>query len=1124
MKKVSILLIIFILNVYQLMAQVELQKIAPLSPNAAAITKYGEIPVGYFTGVPSISVPLYTIQSRELSLPLTLSYHGGGIKVEENSSWVGLGWSLGSIPSISRQVNGLADELGYNSNVSYDGYSMKEIEDSVILAAPESWVESFRRQIFASQVDPEADIYFFSLLGKSGKFWWNQETSSFVTYPKSEVKIELTAGTFRITDEDGTIYLFTEYETSQSSGSQSGPTLRSAWYTSKIYNFNRTDSINFSYGSATTTSKTIAPYTYTIYGSCPSSDLTNTTVISIKYPDSIWFNNGYAKFTVQGSSRQDYNGGYALDKLKIYNSSNSLIKAYNFGYHYMSSTDNSGLCGVATGYEKKRLMLDEVDLIGANNVSVSKHSFLYDSTIASPCKVSAAQDYWGFYNGKTSNGNLIPSTAMVLSGGSPQLIGSADRRVDTAYSQFGILRRVIYPTGGYSDFEYENNKAGNNPSLPATFTVLSAALQGEAPEPITTDTYIDTFTVNNVANTHLNSNLGGAFLYAEIGAYGCDLSGGSSSCASFTIRGIDGTNSSYYGTVLPGNTQGWYVPNGNYEIKATFDQDTPAYDEFWFYVSWLAFDSLAESNAYNRNVGGLRIKKIQSYDQFGHSISRRYKYTTGFASDTSSGEIFGRPHFVVEDNTYTTSGAQCFALHADPNALSVTHSGSYIGYKRVFELMDSTGIEGMSEYHFTTAAEGIVSTSPYPPAESEEYLRGLPTLVANYRYKNGSYYPVKKIISEYTSALYDSLRSVSYKLRVVQPPNEATPYIYGQWEDAFYYTTPAWSALSKSYEIVYDQNDTTKYVETVTDYSYNSYNLLAMTKFLNSRGDTVKTLKYYPKDLSLSGTAETARQSLISKNNISTILKQEQLSNSTIRSEIKSNYKLFGTKVMTEELFQKRGAGTSESRIKFLKYDSYGNLISQQKTGDMVISYIYDYSNRLPVAEVENADSSSIAFTSFEADGKGGWTYSGTVSGTYFMTGSKSYNLSGGNITRAGLSNATYIISYWSKSGSVTVNSSGSTRTGKTVGDWTYYEHEVTGTSITVSGSVYIDELRLCPKGAVMKTFTHTPLIGVSSESDANGHISFYEYDSMGRLFLVKDEEGKIIRRIEYKYKATATE
>ncbi|HLZ88470.1 MAG TPA: hypothetical protein VKQ52_14540, partial [Puia sp.] len=56
---------------------------AIVSPNAAALGKYGELPVSYYTGIPNINIPLYEIKTGSLDLPISLSYHAGGIKVEE---------------------------------------------------------------------------------------------------------------------------------------------------------------------------------------------------------------------------------------------------------------------------------------------------------------------------------------------------------------------------------------------------------------------------------------------------------------------------------------------------------------------------------------------------------------------------------------------------------------------------------------------------------------------------------------------------------------------------------------------------------------------------------------------------------------------------------------------------------------------------------------------------------------------------------------------------------------------------------------------------------------------------------------------------------------------------------
>ena len=60
------------------------------NPTASSFGKYGDIPVSHFTGVPNISIPIYTLQEGKLTLPISLSYHASGVKMAELASWVGL--------------------------------------------------------------------------------------------------------------------------------------------------------------------------------------------------------------------------------------------------------------------------------------------------------------------------------------------------------------------------------------------------------------------------------------------------------------------------------------------------------------------------------------------------------------------------------------------------------------------------------------------------------------------------------------------------------------------------------------------------------------------------------------------------------------------------------------------------------------------------------------------------------------------------------------------------------------------------------------------------------------------------------------------------------------------------
>jgi hypothetical protein len=86
------------------------------SPTASSIARYGDVPVNECTGIPNIDIPLCQASANGFTLPVSLSYYAGGIKVEERAPWTGLGWSLRAGGMISRVVRGKPDESGYTGN------------------------------------------------------------------------------------------------------------------------------------------------------------------------------------------------------------------------------------------------------------------------------------------------------------------------------------------------------------------------------------------------------------------------------------------------------------------------------------------------------------------------------------------------------------------------------------------------------------------------------------------------------------------------------------------------------------------------------------------------------------------------------------------------------------------------------------------------------------------------------------------------------------------------------------------------------------------------------------------------------------------------------------------------
>lgn len=218
----------------------------PTSPEAALLGRFGDIPIGYYTGTASIAIPLYSLSVNGIEIPITLSYHSSGIKVEDQATWVGLGWDLSPEGSIVQEVRGKSDEEDFGnyctSNPSYDiflhrfdiflgtyGYlpQMGRQTSTGICDFPEIYplynydntegdpycaIDKLQRGFLVP------DIYNYNFGGFSGKFYINPETHQPVLIDKQEqIFFEKTSNdNIKATTLDGTIYNFGAVEKANS--------------------------------------------------------------------------------------------------------------------------------------------------------------------------------------------------------------------------------------------------------------------------------------------------------------------------------------------------------------------------------------------------------------------------------------------------------------------------------------------------------------------------------------------------------------------------------------------------------------------------------------------------------------------------------------------------------------------------------------------------------------------------------------------------------------------------------------------------------------------------------------------------------------------------------------------
>lgn len=1052
----------------------DIQKIIPLSPNTAAFARYGEIPVSNFTGTINLTVPIYTIKTNEFTVPIELSYHSGGNKVETIAPSVGLGWSLGTIPAITRSVNGIADEVGFFNE--FLGLSARELN---LLSYDDFRKVRYVDALTTGEADSEPDIFYFNILGKSGKFIFDQEQNKFVTLDESQIKITFNNGYFTVISEDGYEYTFFEREITYSDNAQT----TTAWYVSKIVSPSKKEEIAFQYGTENQTFTSLSPVTKVVHagiGLQVNTDIVTKvpisvfTTISSKPLEKITFNGGIIEFNKNTTGRLDLQGGFDLNNIVVKDATNKQIFKYLLQYKYIFG-------GSSNTYEptiNKWMILEKVKNI-SSLTTPNEYSFTYNESAVPLSRKSPAQDYWGYYNGANSNQDLIPTTFYR----GIQSVG-ADRTVNPVASQFGILKKVVYPSGGYSEFDYESNttsQSGHN--LPKSYIKDYGSIEGGGPF-TPGDIYTDeseTFIINNPPELFLNGNnpIGGAYVNFDMQCYGCKLIEGVADANIYFQLIREATPTSPYKIIyINRNRQENYLENGTYKIKAYVSTTLSNLKISGFHVvaSWKILDPNPNPNRY---IGGLRVYEIRNYTAASQKpFIKRYKYTLDYNSELSSGMVFSEPTFLFEDDINigdsNSEGRGCSSgicsgvyhrFKSYNNIQQITHSGSTVGYLTVFEESDMPDKTGVTKYLYTHATDDVNSTFPFPPSTSMELFRGQPREIWQYKKDNRG-----ELIATESKEFEYSVPSSTEQVGLLETvtgvkvgrfsflPNSYN--FYNSYSTAEYTISTNKNLLTTEITTKYFDKG---YSSTTKNYIYDSKNHLKLTSETtsNSTAGKQEAKYFYPDDPEMA--AKPFRNELIAANRISLPIVTKSLDNGIKIAEQETGYKndaTTGNLLLPKFIYSNKGSDNintvKDNKIIFDLYDNKGNILQYTPENGIPVSIIWGYNQTQPIAKIENA------------------LYSSQV--------------------------LAYVANLQNRSNADTDNCT-------------------TATCKEQLLRVDLDALRTALPNAMVTTYTHDPLVGVTSITDSKGDKITYTYDSFGRLQTVKDKEGNILSENKYNYK-----
>jgi YD repeat-containing protein len=1189
----------------------------PTSPEAAILGRFGDIPIGYYTGTADVSIPLYTIKETGIDIPIVLRYHGSGIKVWDQAANVGLGWSLEPAGSIIQVVNGVEDGMDHIVSADPAGYNFlitrrllgeygatNDVGTNDWPCAPGDTLpedsEATLNNLIAGGGQP--DIYIYNFGGHSGKFYINFETGQPVLMDKHDsLNIVRNSGgwPWTITTMEGDVYHFSTQESSSTYlvENHTGYTYKLdqiVLHTGKM--------IGFQYAQGF-----YSWFTYTERYHQPYPDQLNPLAESgvqalLDYPQ---FNTQNLTKIISSEVQVNFNmedrtdlmseadidtipnnGVLSTKRIKSLDILSTVtgqkIKTFRFFYSYfpystvggsfVGPTDTSSVLG-------SRLRLDSLRetgyLANGDSLNMPCYKFAYNTTNLLPLKTSFAQDFWGYYNGQ-NNSSLIPDLSFFYYNQDPTMAAvpsylmdstfTSERAPDSAVMTAGMLEQITYPTGGYTQFDYTPNSFSNyyypdQGKINATLKDTTVKDINVTPYPSAGFTLqrntIISFNAQIMAG---NPNQGLTFSLLQPSFVRLEKvnSSGTTILQNWQMTDADSTTFN-----ANGETYQWvqnltvqYDPTpGTYYVVVTSLPDnigpqTTGTNTAFVSCSFRYYDTTG-SPVQRSLGGGVRVSGIRNYTDSGTLASHKviqYVNTDG----TSSGLLMSPlayfyTQYMVFFNLIGSSGdatvdpeesADSIWFISAENSIpfSIGAGGNPVGYSRVEEqdIAPDGTTNGVHIYEYNNIIDDVATNCPDNPhlinglISRETLLNSnadtVQQMIYNYLVQGAASFNGIKIFS-----LYDGITQCQANDDDVSIGNGVDPFYFplnDKYLIMFYPVNSIWYEQQQKITKYYTSNDIL--ADTVTS-GYNSMGQLAKTTSYNSKHQLSVTQSSYPIDSASS--TNVMIQYMLSNNMYDYPLQRISLINDSEINRMNIAYTNVLNLLPTIARDSVQLSYNGGQLFTDVNIDGYGPTTNVthfiQRGSEMGL--LWNLNNNQVIAQVKNADYGSFAYTSFEPDESSSWTLSDTTRNrSNSLTGGQCYTFSSSSQITTSVPFRQYVISYWSMNGPITVSPSGTpgtSITGPTRNGWTYYEYDMTApcTNFTLSGpGITIDELRLYEVNSQMTTYTYSPLVGVTSQCDVGNHVTYYEYDALGRLSDIKDQDGNILKTYKYHYYSQA--
>ena len=1158
--------------------QQTLNKVTIASPTAASLIKYADIPVDNHTGIPEIEIPLYTLKNGPLELPIGLSYHAGGIRLEELASWVGLGWSLNAGGVITRTVRGTPDENGtaeyskneksHLSNNGYNNYYFKPDTQSPLTTGDVAWFNDIDNGV----MDGEPDLFFFNFNGNTGKFYFNDDGRP-ILLPESDYKIDyffisgaLSIRKFIITTPDGIKYHFGmtddvndvdpiekthNFYMGEDNLFYTGTNNTiSTWYLNKIVSADNKFTITFNYVAEQYSYKSVQGKTYT-GATYPGSGNSHSKyyghwVQGVRL-QSIVGSNVTINFDA-GGARQDLadwqsagsmndvtnSDAKSLGFIRISNT-NGDCKRFAFTYNYFESS-SIGLNGVSgTSFvDLKRLKLSEVKQQRCDGTnSLPPHQFVYfDEQM--PRRLSFAKDHWGYINGKANNDRLIPTFYEKLgSSGVFNEIPGADRDSYWPEMRAGSLKKLIYPTGGFTEFEFEPNTTYLNYSK--YDKVLSFSMSAGYTSSTTSVTETKTFTSAGFTVKMINATSGGT--------------------AYFTLP------SPLSLSATPGQTaysQGSVI-GGTYQVTLQKPFGITGYG-----VSALVYEWVPTNVQENKIVGGLRIKTITHNDGEGSSPTIVTNYDYNLSNQQSSGHLYSRPNYVqIVRNDWlrdvglhaccTGQAAYCSiygyeqcsgdSYVVSPNSLRPMENtqGNHIGYNEVKITQTNNGYKIFRYYGsniwdniYHDVADRVIELQ----VPQSNLLPSFPSAPPETDFKRGEL-KYEAAFNQSNQLLRESFYFPEYTENPIKTPALLTAsgtYLTGL--PAFYKLVTAKKTKLTVQTRVFQPG--VGYIENTIENFFSSSQHSQQSKKIetNSKAETIETFYKYASDFKPESCI-TIPDGSSTYTSSCTACQTQFLADIGTAGHGTAYWKYWDYQKLLKCLSEARKVFFAARKNYFnpAVSGSFANCVVNAKASASTdLKPVFELQERFIDAPIETyiKKSNNLIGATFSK-----YTYASSPNDMVYINSIQKININtpSSSFSNSGIqSNNLVKDSRYNDEGTVNIKDGNVIQSTAKDGIITSYIWGHNNTLPIVKGinvdyttlnNAYnavggnLNSIRSQPSLSAAEIFTYEyrPGVGITKETDARGRSISYYYDAFNRLVLVRDHENKIVKKVCYNYK-----